>query len=211
MRILGVDTSSRLGSVAIVDGETVVGEISSDAAASFSRQMLGMIETLLARHGMALNELDAIAVAAGPGSFTGIRIGLATAEGISLAAGVPVAGVSSLEAAASAARTRGRIAAALDAGGGKVYHALFDAGGDGLTRITPDTFSPRAAIAHETGPRVGDGWPDTAALNVSVAAGAALRAGELLAAGAAMETLRAVPNYVQQSAAEKNLNFLPEG
>lgn len=211
MRILGVDTSSRLGSVAIIDGETVVGEISSDAAASFSRQLLGMIETLLARHGMALNELDAIAVAAGPGSFTGIRIGLATAGGISLAAGVPVAGVSSLEAAASAARTRGRIAAALDAGGGNVYHALFDADGKSITRVTPDAFSPRAAIAHETGPRVGDGWPDAAALTVSVAAGAALHAGELLTAGAAMETLRAVPNYVQQSAAEKNLNSLQEG
>lgn len=211
MRILGLDTSSRRGSVAIVEGKTVLGEISSDGAASFSRQLLGMIETLLASHGLSVKDLDAIAVAAGPGSFTGIRIGLATAGGISLAAGVPVAGVSSLEAVASAARAQGRIAAALDAGGGSVYHALFDVGGDGLTRITPDTFSPRAAVAGETAPRAGDGWPDTAALNVSVAAGAALRAGELLAAGAAMETLRAVPNYVQQSAAEKNLNFSQEG
>lgn len=206
-----MDTASRLGSVAIVDGETVVGEISSDAAASFSRQLLGMIETLLARHGLSVENLDAIAVAAGPGSFTGIRIGLATAEGISLATGVPVAGISSLEAAASTARTRGRIAAALDAGGGSVYHAMFEADGKNITRVTPDAFSPRAAIAHETGPRVGDGWPDAAALNVSVAVGAALRAGKLLAAGAAMETLRAVPNYVQQSAAEKNLNSLQEG
>ncbi len=206
-----MDTSSRGGSVAIVDGKTVVGEIASDAAASFSRQLLGMIETLLARHGFAVENLDAIAVAAGPGSFTGIRIGLATAGGISLATGVPVAGVSSLEAAARAAPARGRIAVALDASGGNVYHALFDAGGDGITRITPDAFSPRAALARETGPRVGDGWPDATALNVSVAAGAALRAGELLTAGAAMETLRAVPNYVQQSAAEKNLNSLPEG
>lgn len=211
MRILGVDTSSRGGSVAIVDGKTVVGEISSDAAASFSRQLLGMIDTLLARHGFAVENLDAIAVAAGPGSFTGIRIGLATAGGISLATGKPVAGISSLEAAASAARTQGRIAVALDASGGNVYHARFEADGDSLTRITPDAFSTRAAIAHETGPRVGDGWPDATALNVSVAAGAALRAGELLAAGAAMETLRAVPNYVQQSAAEKNLNSLQEG
>ncbi len=211
MRILGVDTSSRGGSVAVVDGKTVVGELSSDSAASFSRQLLGMIETLLARHGLSVKNLDAIAVAAGPGSFTGIRIGLATAGGISLATGVPVAGISSLEAVASASRLRGRVAAALDAGGGNVYHALFDVGGDGVTRITPDTFSHRAAIAGETGPCAGDGWPDAAQLNNSVAAGAALRAGQMLAAGASMETLRAAPNYVQQSAAEKNLNLLQEG
>ena len=194
----------------MIDGDIVVAEISSDAAASFSRQLLGMIETLLARCGVTVDKLGLIAVAAGPGSFTGIRIGLATAGGISLAAGMPVAGVSSLEAIACAARTEGRIAAALDAGGGNVYHALFDADGKTITRVTPDAFSPRAAIAHESGRRVGDGWPDGMALNVSVAAGAALRAGVLLAAGAAMETLRAAPNYVQQSAAEKNLNFLQE-
>ncbi len=206
MMILGVDTSSRGGSVAIVDGKAVVGELSSDSAASFSRQLLVMIETLMARHGVSVKDLGAIAVATGPGSFTGIRIGLATAEGVSLAAGVPVAGISSLEATASASRAQGPFTAALDAGCGNVYHAYFNGGGDGLTRITPDAFSPRTAIAHEAGPRVGNGWPDAAPLNVSVAAGAALRAGELLTAGAAMETLRAVPNYVQQSAAEKNLN-----
>lgn len=211
MRVLGVDTSSRGGSVAIVDGKTVVGEIASDAAASFSRQLLGMIDTLLARHGLSVENIDAIAVAAGPGSFTGIRIGLATAGGISLAAGIPVAGVSSLEAAARAACAQGRFAVALDASGGNVYHAQFEAEGDRLTRITPDAFSTRAAIAHETGPRVGDGWPEASALNISVAAGAALRAGELLMGGAAMGTLRAVPNYVQQSAAEKNHNPLQEG
>ncbi len=206
-----MDTSSRRGSVAVIDGKAVVGEMSSDGAASFSRQLLGMIESLLARHALSIKDLDAIAVSAGPGSFTGIRIGLATAGGISLATGVPVAGISSLEAVACAAVARGRIAAALDAGGGNVYHALFDAGADDLTRITPDACSPRAAVAGETGPRAGDGWPDAPTLNISVAAGAALRAGQLLACGASMETLRAAPNYIQQCAAEKNLNLLPEG
>ncbi len=193
--------------MALVDGRTVVAEIASNAAASFSRQLLGMVDAILAQRGLSPSDLDAIAVATGPGSFTGIRIGIATLEGIALAAGLPLVGVGTLEALARAANAEGEIAAALEAGNGNCYHARFNAVQGNVTRLTPDAFAPGTALEGAAGQRFGDGWPGGQHPPLSVAAGAALQAAGRLAGGAAPETLRPIPNYVQKSAAEKNLNL----
>lgn len=98
MLILAFDTATDAATSALVDGEEVVGERTSRAAT-----VLEDLDALLRQAGAHMRELDGLAVGIGPGSFTGIRIGLATARGLSLALGVPVAGVSTLDALAAGA------------------------------------------------------------------------------------------------------------
>ena len=99
-RVLVVDTTSESGSVALVEGEQVLEEVSLHSTEGFSRMIFGEIEALLARHGVRLDQVDAFAAASGPGSFTGVRVGLAAVKGLAEATGRKGVAVANLQALA---------------------------------------------------------------------------------------------------------------
>ena len=94
--LLTIQTASPAGSLAITDGERLLAEINLDVRKTPTEWLLQSIEDLLAKASLGKEDLDAIGVVLGPGSFTGLRVGLATAKGLSLAADCPLLGVSSL-------------------------------------------------------------------------------------------------------------------
>ena len=127
MRILAFDVSTPVASVAVAEGEETLAEVFGPAEAKHGDILLSTIETALERARLTLARIDLIAVGIGPGSFTGVRVGLATAKGLALASGIPLRGVVSLRAMArGAARTRGLIAPMLDAYRNEVYWALYE-------------------------------------------------------------------------------------
>lgn len=144
MLILGVDTSSRRGSVALLDASRELGCLPVDGDQDHSRSLLPAIERLLGAAGRHVSELGALAVAAGPGSFTGLRVGLATAQGLALALGRPCVGVDVLRAWARHEPAR-PLAVLLDAFRGEVLAALFDGQGEAVTRalVVPADFLTR--------------------------------------------------------------------
>ena len=152
MRILGIDTATPAASVALTDdGALVAEEIQNppvrpnDSAGpqplgNHAEVVLPLIEALLARTQVSIQQVAGIAVSIGPGSFTGLRIGLATAKGIAYDSGLPLVGVSTLHANASrVSKFDGVIASVLDARKGEVYFALFRGEKASITRLTPDS------------------------------------------------------------------------
>lgn len=125
MLLLSTDTSGRNGSIALAQcgpGDACeVLEVVPLEGGAFSAQLVPQVATLLARHGFSKDQLDAFAVTSGPGSFTGLRVGLAAIKALAEVLQKPIAAVSLLEAVAMAANARGNIIAALDAGRGEVY------------------------------------------------------------------------------------------
>src|SRR3984893_989190 len=110
MLILGVDTSGKNGSVALVrleQGSPRTLEVVSLEGGTFSAQLVPQISELLAKHGLTKRDLGAFAVASGPGSFTGLRVGLAAIKALAEVLGKPIAAVSRLEAVARAGKSRG--------------------------------------------------------------------------------------------------------
>ncbi len=128
MKILALDTSTLAGSVAVVADGALLAESTARVRANHSEQLLPLVDEVLTRAGLALDAIDRIAVGIGPGSFTGVRIGVATAKGLHLASGAALVGVSSLDAlVASAWAARGYVLAALDARRGEAFAALYEA------------------------------------------------------------------------------------
>ncbi|AMV72540.1 tRNA (adenosine(37)-N6)-threonylcarbamoyltransferase complex dimerization subunit type 1 TsaB [Desulfuromonas carbonis] len=99
-RLLLINTATPAGSIALTAGEQVLAELLLNLASPHSDRLLAGIDRLLADTGTSLSQLDAIGVVHGPGSFTGLRVGIATAKGLSLATGKPLVGISSLQALA---------------------------------------------------------------------------------------------------------------
>ena len=138
MLVLALDTTTRHGSCALVRrdpaGQDVLSERSSDASQPPASRLPGELMALLSDAGMSLGEIDIYAVATGPGSFTGLRVGIATMQGLAFAAGKPLVGVSGLDALAAiagdaAARSAHPIVATwVDAWRGEVYGAVYDRG-----------------------------------------------------------------------------------
>ncbi len=126
MRILAFDTSTPRGSVALLQGRDVVAEMRIDSLETHSARLLRSIEFLLESTHWSAREVELIAVGKGPGSFTGIRIGVATGMGLAQALGISFAGVSGLEAHAFGAAIDGRIGVILDAQRSQVYYAEYD-------------------------------------------------------------------------------------
>lgn len=126
MKVLGIDTSTSCGSVGLWDDGRVVSEYLLDIPVTHSERLLGAIDYLIREAHCPMEELDGWAVSLGPGSFTGLRIGVSTVKGLSFATRKPVAGVSSLDVLASQiAPTPYLICPILDARKGEVYTALY--------------------------------------------------------------------------------------
>jgi tRNA threonylcarbamoyladenosine biosynthesis protein TsaB len=135
MLLLVTDTSGRNGSVALVRVEpdphkVEVLEVASLTGGMFSAQLVPQIAALLCNHGFRKTDIDAFVVVSGPGSFTGLRVGLAAIKGLAEILKKPIAPVSLLELVAIASRAEGRVAAALDAGRGEVYVGEYEVGGE---------------------------------------------------------------------------------
>ena len=163
MVILALDTTTRPGSCALVRDGHVLREEPGDAALEQAGQLPGDLAALLARESISLRDIDLVAVATGPGSFTGLRVGIATMQGLAMGIGAPLIGVSALDALAHLA-TSGqgetgshRVAAWVDAWRGEVFAAAYEHGREAAPAIVA---KPEAILAGLTGPPVlftGDG------------------------------------------------------
>lgn len=131
MRLLAVETSTQACSAALWHDGRVV-EVFEVAANRHSSLILGMVQQVLTESGTTLDRCDAIAFGRGPGSFTGLRIGVGVVQGLALGADIPVVPVSSLHAQAARAGG-GNVLAAFDARMGQLYWRLFSGGGGGLS------------------------------------------------------------------------------
>ena len=150
MKILALETSAKACSAAVVSENGLLASCFQDAGLTHSRTLMPMVESMLQNAGLTLTELDAVAVSRGPGSFTGIRIGVATAKGLAFAGNLPVIGVSTLESMArTAACIEGRIVCAMDARRNQIYNAVFDAENGCLLRRTDDRAIALADLAEE--------------------------------------------------------------
>jgi tRNA threonylcarbamoyladenosine biosynthesis protein TsaB len=126
MLVLGIDSATAVASVALADENGLAGEITLNRGLTHSQQLLPMIDTLLKLGGYAVGQVEGLAVASGPGSFTGLRIGMTLAKGLAQSLGAPIAGIGALEAAAcQAAVADGLISPVIDAFRGEVYAALY--------------------------------------------------------------------------------------
>lgn len=139
MKILAVDSSAAVASVAILSDNTVLGEYFLDNGNTHSETILPMTESLLSRLSMTLDEIDLFAVSIGPGSFTGLRIGVATVKGLAFGRNKPCAGISTLEALAyNLDGVSGILCPVMDARRNQVFTALFKSDGKQIERLTPD-------------------------------------------------------------------------
>lgn len=125
MLLLATDTSGKFGSIALAQRELgdvcEVLDVVPLEGGTFSAQLVPQISSLLSRHGFGKQNLDAFAVASGPGSFTGLRVGLAAIKALAEILGKPIVAISLLEAVAASASGAGKVFAVLDAGRGEVY------------------------------------------------------------------------------------------
>lgn len=133
--VLALDTTQEHGSIALVRGAQTIRERAIHAPDGFAQAIYGQLEELLSECGIALGEIDVFAAASGPGTFTGVRVGLACVQGLAEALGKPAAGVSNLRAIASFGTAALR-APVLDARRGEVYGAIYDARGGMVQRET---------------------------------------------------------------------------
>ncbi|HEY6273727.1 MAG TPA: tRNA (adenosine(37)-N6)-threonylcarbamoyltransferase complex dimerization subunit type 1 TsaB [Terriglobales bacterium] len=146
MLLLGIDTSGKSGGITLAEGDQGnfrVLESSPIAGGTFSAQLVPTIAALLERHARSANDIGGFAVASGPGSFTGLRVGLSGVKGLAEVLGAPIATVSVLEALASFCQRPGRVAAALDAGRSEVYFALYHLDPSAMVRIA-ENLIPRS-------------------------------------------------------------------
>ncbi len=138
--ILAVDTTHEFGSLALVRGGGVLEEMLLHSPDGFGHILFGRLGELLARHSIQIEEIACYAAASGPGSFTGVRIGLAAIKGLAEATGKPAVAVSNLEAMASFGSAALR-AVVLDARRGEIYGAVYDAAGKA---VVPESVLPFA-------------------------------------------------------------------
>ena len=162
MKILALESSALAASAALCEDGRCVGVYLQNCGLTHSETLLPMAENLLKGCRWTLGDVDLIAVAHGPGSFTGVRIGVSTAKGLSWGGDKPCCGVSTLESMAwQGAHLKGRLlCCCMDARRHQVYNALFRAEGDGITRLTEDRALSLAELLPEIGEEpvlIGDG------------------------------------------------------
>ena len=139
MLLLAFETSAKAASVALFDGNTLLAEQYQNTGLTHSQTLLVMAQDVLKQCGKTPQDVQAVAVANGPGSFTGVRIGVAAAKGFAWGGEVPIYGVSTLEAMAlGLGISEGYVCPVMDARRNQVYNALFYVNQGALTRQTPD-------------------------------------------------------------------------
>ncbi len=163
MKILAVETATAWQSVALVEGDRVLGRSDKEAAGSHAKTLLPAIDRVLASCGMALTQLDGLAVSIGPGSFTGLRVGLATMMGFRAVTGLPLAAVPTLEAMAWNLRGAPELLCPiLRARTGEVYWAQYQWLADGSLKQVQEeragTLEALAQSAHAPVLMFGEGW-----------------------------------------------------
>ncbi len=223
--ILAFETSAKAASVALLDGGKLLGESYQNTGLTHSQTLMVMAEDMLKQCGKTVADITAVAVAEGPGSFTGVRIGVAAAKGFAWGKQLPCYGVSTLEAMAeSLAVYRGYVCACMDARRNQVYNGLFFANNGKLERISEDRAISLAELGEELkkleGPvfLVGDGAQlSHKTLSGTVkelvlpaehrmhqrAVGVALLAEKRIAAGESGDANAMTPNYLRLSQAER--------
>ena len=225
MLLLAFETSAKAASVALFDGEKLLGESYQNTGLTHSQTLLVMAQDLLHQCGKTPGDVEAVAVANGPGSFTGVRIGVAAAKGFAWGSDIPCYGVSTLESMAlGLSAYDGIICPVMDARRSQVYNALFYVNQNQLSRATPD----RAISLEDLGEElknvekpiflVGDGsilcyhtLKDTVPNLVlpaetrmhQRAVGVGLAALQSIAAGEAGDGNALAPNYLRLSQAER--------
>jgi tRNA threonylcarbamoyladenosine biosynthesis protein TsaB len=147
--VLGIDTATWTAAVGVGRDGVVLAEGTHREARSHTASLPALVERVLAQAALRVDDVEAVAVSIGPGSFTGLRIGLALAKGLAFAGGLPLVGVPTLEALAwvADAAPGEQICAALDARKHEVYAALFEAAPGGPRRLTPDLALRPEALA----------------------------------------------------------------
>lgn len=152
MIILSLDTTTRAGSAAVLGGEVVLAEITGDPSLTHGQRLPSDLRRVLDMAGVGLGDIALLAVAAGPGSFTGLRVGIATMQGLAMAAGMGIVPVSTLEALARAAANPTRLVGAwMDAQRGEVYATLYAPDGRDV-RLSAVAARPDAVL---------EGWSPT--------------------------------------------------
>ncbi len=225
MLILAFETTAKAGSVALLDDKKLLGEHYQNTGLTHSQTLMVMAEDLLKQCGRTMAEVTAVAVAEGPGSFTGVRIGVAAAKGLAWGRELPCYGVSTLEAMAqSLGAYQGYVCPCMDARRSQVYNALFYVNSGCLERVREDRAIALSDLAEElktlSGPifLVGDG-SELAYKTLSGeipslvlppehrmhqrASGVAIVAREKIAAGETGDGNALVPNYLRLSQAER--------
>lgn len=152
MRILALETSTEYCSVALWQDGAVISRCDL-AVQKHSEMLIAMLNALLQDAGLRIQDMDGIAFGMGPGSFTGVRIACGAAQGLAFGAGLPVAGVCTLQALAEASG-KPRVIAALDARMGEIYHAAYEKHDGAWVEVS----EPRLCKPEEAPPLPGDGW-----------------------------------------------------
>ena len=135
MKILSLDTTTFLGSMALVEDAALVAAIQQGTQVTYSERLINGVNYLLESAGWKIEQIELIAAAVGPGSFTGLRIGLGTAKGIAMALSIPMVGVSSLEVLAAGVLMNGKAAAIIDARRDQVYSAVYEIESGRISKI----------------------------------------------------------------------------
>lgn len=225
MLILAFETSAKAASVALTENGKLLGEAYQNTGLTHSQTLMVMAEDMLKQCGKTARDVQAVAVAAGPGSFTGVRIGVAAAKGFAWGGEIPCFGVSTLEAMAEGLGVfDGYVCPCMDARRAQVYNALFRAENGTLTRITGDRAIALQELKEELKKLekpiflVGDGASlcyNTLAGEVpglvmppehrlhQRAVGVAILANRLAAAGNLPNGGELIPNYLRLSQAER--------
>lgn len=225
MLILAFETSAKACSVALLKDDILLGEAYQNTGLTHSQTLMVMAEDLMKQCAVTVNDVDAVAVAAGPGSFTGVRIGVAAAKGLAWGREIKCCGVSTLEAMAeNLGIYEGFVLPVMDARRQQVYTALFKAEKGVLSRVTEDRAISLAELSEEIKilPErvflVGDGSilcyntlkEDVPALTLPPehrmhqrSAGVALAAKKMLDRGEKCDGAALQPNYLRLSQAER--------
>lgn len=225
MKILALETSAKSVSVAVTEDGVPLASSYQNTGLTHSRTLMPLLDAMLTSSGLELQDMDALAVAAGPGSFTGLRIGVSAAKGLAWAKELLCCGVSTLAAMArTAADFQGLIIGAMDARRQQIYHALFRGENGRVLRVTQDcaiSLEELASLLRDMPEEklvVGDGaalcadYLSTAGIpcrmadehhRMQSAVGVALCAEEMAARGETMTAQHLEPVYLRLSQAER--------
>jgi tRNA threonylcarbamoyladenosine biosynthesis protein TsaB len=147
MYVLGIETSTKTGSVAVISDSGVIAQYSLNIEVTHSERLMSTVDRVLKDTGITLSQFDGFAVAIGPGSFTGLRIGVSTVKGLAFASGRPVAAVPTLYALAwNVPHAACPVCPLLDARKNEVYAAVYASDGVSLNRTVPESVVPLSRL-----------------------------------------------------------------